>query len=229
MNNSFIKILRFEFKLNFIHWAISLSTFIVLIAWMMIQNYIDGRPFVFGGSQIPLIILFSTFTTLHSYSESTSRQSMELYHLLPISRNSKFFSKQLITFIFFPSLLILLYILIAAFVTTIFGESQRSMFSPNIEPVKIAMLFIWSHSLATLFAIVFKKQKLLYTIVAYFIFQFSVVIIILLWKMISGEIPFKMVPFAFTSNITGKLPILNVTIAAILYIISYRLFFRRQL
>ncbi len=230
MSNNFVKLLKFEYKLNFIHWAISLSTFIILIAWLMIQNHIDGKPFVFGGSYVPLIILFSGFVTLHSYSESTSRQSMELYHLLPVSRNSKFVSKQLITFIAFPLLLVLLYLLISIVVmTTVLGEFQRPMFSPNIKPAKIAMLFIWSHAFATLFAIIFKKRKLLYAIAAYFILQFSLVIGFIIWNSfsISSESKVKVPSIAFTSNFTSTL--LALAIAAILYIVSYRLFFRRQL
>ncbi|WP_321286664.1 hypothetical protein [uncultured Sunxiuqinia sp.] len=230
MNNNFVKLLKFEYKLNFIHWAISLFTFIILIAWLMIQNHIDGKPFVFGGSYVPLIIFFSSFITLHSYSESTTRQSMELYHLLPVSRNTKFFSKQLITFIAFPLLLVLLYLLISTVLTTaVFGEFQRPMLSPNIKPAKIAMLSIWSHAFATLFAIIFKKRKLLYAIAAYFIFQFSLVIGFIIWNSfsISSGSKVKVPSLAFTSTFTNT--VFAIAIAGILYIVSYRLFFRRQL
>ena len=85
MNNSFYKILKLELKLNFINWLILLGIFAIIMVWQM--TYKDSS--IIGGSIIPLMILFSSLITLHSYSESTSRQSMEMYHLLPTITKSK--------------------------------------------------------------------------------------------------------------------------------------------
>lgn len=229
MNNSFYKILKLEFKLNFTNWIILLGIFFTILVWLTLNK--DSS--VIGGSYVPSMILFSSLITLHSYSESTTRQSMEMYHLLPVDGNTKFFSKQLITLIFFPIILLGLYLLFAIVVyPLVFGESQRSFLSPNIEPDKIGLSFIWAHSFATFFAILFKKRKILYAIAAFFVFQIIVMVFMLIWiasfKMTNGT---KTPEFGFfTSNSDGTFStIILIAIPLIFYFISYRLFFRRQL
>ena len=227
MNNSFYKILKLEFKLNFTNWMILLGIFFTIMVWQSLNKDFS----VIGGSIVPLMILFSSLITLHSYSESTTRQSMEMYHLLPVNGNTKFLSKQLITLVFFPIILLGLYLLFAIVVyPLVFSESQSSFLSPNIEPEKIGLFFIWAHSFATFFAILFKKRKILYAIAAFFVLQIIVMVFMLIWmasvKMTNGM---KAPGFAF-SDFTGTYStIILIAIPLILYIISYHLFFRRQL
>lgn len=230
MNNTFYKILKFEVKQNSINWGISLLVFISITTLFTIKGYMNHKPFVIGGSFVPLLILFSSLITLYSYSESTNRQSMIMYHLLPVSCNAKFFSKQLITFIVVPLILVSIYLILAILVNPLVsGEFNQLALSPNFKPGKIALLFLWAHSFATFFAVLFKKRKLLYAFVSYFIFQFSLIIIFVIWKSVSGGTG-KIPSFAFTANFTSALPLFTMTLIPLgLYIMSYHLFFKRQL
>lgn len=227
MNNSFYKILKLEFKLNFTNWMILLGIFFSILVWPSLNK--DSS--VIGGSIVPTMILFSSLITLHSYSESTTRQSMEMYHLLPVSGNAKFFSKQLITLIFFPIILLGLYLFFAIVVyPLVFGESQHSLLSPNIEPEKIGLFFIWAHSFATFFAILFRKRKILYAIAAFFVFQIIGTIFMMIWMAIVSKTNENRIPgFAFSDFTSTFSTIILIVIPIILYFISYRLFFRRQL
>lgn len=233
MNHTFYKLLKFECKLNFIHWIIIVASFVVLITGMIFNEYIVDRSskIVIGGSIIPLIILFSGLLTLHSYSESTNRQSMEMYHLLPVSGNIKFFTKQFFTVLIFPLILLFLYLLVAEITQFIVLEKYRNtLFSPNIKPGKIAMQFILMHAFATFLAIVFKKRKLLYTIAAFFLFQLIMGISIIMRHAISGNLPPKVIKTSTLSeSFVDTFPLIIIAISVILYIISYRLFYRRQL
>lgn len=233
MNHTFYKLLKFECKLNFINWTIIVSTFIIIMAGMIFNKFIDDHSpkIVIGGSIIPLIILFSGLLTLHSYSESTNRQSMEMYNLLPVAGNIKFFTKQFFTVLIFPLVLLFLYLLVAKISQLFVLEKYGStLFSPNIKPEKIATQFILMHAFATFFAIVFKKRKLLYTIAAFFFFQLIMVICIIIWHAISGNLPPKVIkPSTLTESFADTFPLIIITISIILYFISYRLFYRRQL
>ena len=226
-NNSFYKILKFETRQNMLNWGITISVFLSILIVIAFKKATGDAPLILKGSIIPMMILFSGIFTLYSYSESISKQSMQMYHLLPVSRKMKFFSKQLITFIIAPALFFLIYILFATIVNTIFAGSFSSYYlPPNIEPLKILSSFIWSHSLFTFFGILFKKRKLVYTFVTYFALQFSFSIFFAIWMKVfySKTDPltinkfFESLPFALTT-----------LIPLALYLISYRLFFRRQL
>lgn len=230
MTNTFYKTLKFEVKQNYIPWCIYLLSFIVVTTIHTIKGYWEHKPFIIGGSVIPILILCSSLITLQSYSESTSRQGMIMYHLLPISRNTKFFAKQFITFIAAPLLMLGSYLILALLVNSLVsGEFNQSVLSPNFKPAKIAFLFLWAHSFATFFAVIFKKRKLLYAIGTYFIFQFSLILSFAIWKSISSATG-KTPSFAFTADFTSSLPMVAMLVIPLgLYIISYRLFFKRQL
>ena len=226
MNNSFYKILKLEFKLNYINWTILLGIFFSILVWQSLNK--DSS--VIGGSIVPLIILFSSLITLHSYSESTTRQSMEMYHLLPVDGNTKFFSKQLITLVFFPIILLLFYLLFANAVYSLISDGfQRSFLFPNIKHDKIGLYFIWAHSFATFFAIIFKKKKILYAIAAFFVFQIIVVSIMASLTFFSKTNEMRTPGFAFSDFTSTFSTIILIVIPLVLYFISYRLFFRRQL
>lgn len=228
MNNAFYKILKLEFKLNYINWIIILGIFFLILVWQM--AYKDSS--IIGGSIIPIMILFSSLITLHSYSESITRQSMEMYHLLPVDRNPKFFSKQLITLVFFPIILLGLYLIFALFIyPLVFNEFQRSFLSPNIEPGKFFIFFIWAHSFATFFAILFKKRKILYAIACLFGLQIILSITVMLLMTATINTGGTITPIDnFPNNFNGAVQTgLVIFIPVILYLISYRLFFRRQL
>lgn len=231
MNTNFYKLLKFEIKQNYIHWVICALLFISITTLISVKDYINHTPFLLKGSFIPLLFLFSGLITLFSYSESTSRQSMIMYHLLPVSRNTKFFTKQLFTFIAAPLLLLLFYLILALVVNPLVnGEFKRSAFSPNLQPHKIAILFLWSHSWATFFAVLFKKRKLLFVILTYFGFQFLLMIAFFIWQFAFQSFGASTPSFAFlTSSSTTLFWVAGMLIPAILYIISYRLFFKRQL
>ena len=230
-NNAFYKILKFETKQNMQNWGITISVFLSILILNVIviafKKATGDAPLILIGGIFPITVLFSGIFTLYSYSESISKQSMQMYHLLPVSRKMKFFSKQLITFIIAPALFFLIYILFATIVNTIFAGSFSSSYLPqNIEPLKNLSSFIWSHSLFTFFGILFKKRKLVYTFVTYFALQFSISIFFVIWMKVfySKTDPltinkfFESLPFALTT-----------LIPLALYFISYRLFFRRQL
>ena len=205
---------------------ILLGIFFTIMVWQSLNKDFS----VIGGSIVPLMILFSSLITLHSYSESTTRQSMEMYHLLPVNGNTKFLSKQLITLVFFPIILLGLYLFFAIVVyPLVFGESQHSLLSPNIEPEKIGLFFIWAHSFATFFAILFKKRKILYAIAAFFVFQIIVMSFMASLTFFSKTNEMRTPGFAFSDFTSTFSTIILIVIPLILYFISYRLFFRRQL
>lgn len=231
MNTNFYKLLKFEVKQNYVHWVICILSFISIATFFTLKGYMNHIPFILKGSFIPLLLLFSSLITLHSYSESTSRQSMVMYHLLPVSRNTKFFTKQLITFIAAPLLLLAFYLFLALVINPLVaGEFNQSTLSPNLKPYKIATLFLWSHSWATFFAVIFKKRKLLFVILTYFSIQLLFMIVLIIWKFTFGNFALSAPSFAFFANPSSALLLIaGILIPISLYIISYRLFFKRQL
>lgn len=232
MNNSFYKILKFEFKQNILNWAILVSIFVLLVIWYMFQNYIDGSStsFDFRGSAVPLTIIFLGLITLHSYTESTNRQSMEMYHLLPVSRNRKFFTKQFITALVFPLLLLIIYLIIATIANLFVLEKYSGvLFSPNIKPHLVAILFITGHALSTIFAIVFKKNKLMYATVTFLALFIGITMLVTSYKSIFGVTPLVLKLMIMPNQLNDLSMGVPFIFPIVLYFISYRLFFRRQL
>lgn len=232
MKNSFYKILKFEVKLNFKVWMLLLASSLGILMFIFFRFHSQNNSYIIGGTFIPIFILIASVFTLHSYSESTTKQTMSMYHLLPVSGSTKFFSKQLITFILFPIILLSLYLIFITFGDPLlFNRFNRSLISPNFEPLRTFNFYLWAHSFATFFAVIFRKHKLLYAILFGFIFLFVV-------PLIYGWVSKSLVdPQPYIKNglnlIAGYLKIIfEVTyylVPLIIYIISYRLFIKRQL
>lgn len=230
MNNAFIKIVRYELKSNYIIWIIDLLISTTLLTFIYVQMN-DYFPIV-SKVLFPVFAILSIIFTINAYQESTKSQSMQMYHLIPVSRNMKFLSKQLITFATFPIILITLTFIITLLLNT-FG--QHSVVYTGLESSEHSFFFllkVWLlfHSIATFFALVFKKNKILYSILA--TIGFKIVLGILLfsffWLFNIGDITRSMDELSISQ--IGKIPeIGTLFIVAFLYGISYHLFFRRQL
>lgn len=232
MNPSFIKMLRFEYKSNFTLWIYSL---IIAFSILAIFFYtMSNSSNIFGFKDLYLI-LFSMITwlfTLHSYQESTTNQSMQMYHLISVSRHVKFFSKQFITLVAFPMILIVATCFIIA-VINLFNLGKEDMWVIFREGKILLWILIWilGHSISTLLAIVFKKNKILYALLVYFVTRIVLGIVVIILITTFKSLGF-MESFHFSDNksfwemlgLTGGL-----TIALLFYGISYHLFFRRQL
>jgi hypothetical protein len=112
----------------------------------------------------------------------------------------------------------------------VFSESDRILLSPFFEIDKSGILFIWAHSFATFFAIVFKKRKLLYVFGTQAGMLIGLLIITIIYKEILAISPNGDFRVGFTGDQIKDLPIaVGLIIPLVLYVISYRLFFGRQL
>lgn len=232
MNNSFYKVLEFEMKRNFNFWLLLLLSFLAILTYFFFKFHSQESTIIIGGSFIPMFILFSCLFTLSSYSESTNRQTMIMYHLLPASGNTKFFSKQLITFFVFPFVLLLLYLILVFIVDSlVFKKIDRTWISSNFESIRTLKMFLWAHSMATFFGIVFKKRKLLYTIILFFSVQGIIGLFFVAIQIMFHNSNISIQDF-LTRIVDYMKDLPEVThflIPAIVYFISYRLFFKRQL
>ncbi len=229
MDHSLYKILKYEFNLNTKIWLLILTVSLAILISYFIKVQSDNDSIIFAGTIMPILIFLSSIFTIHAYSESTSRQTMELYHLLPVSGNVKFFSKQIITFIIYPVALAGIYLIFVIsfdFITS--TQLTRSLF--GLKSYKIIELFIWSHSISTFLAIVFKKRKILYAIATFFAFQLLTGIFFLIAQYAMRINLLQITGISIdTSSIVLRYKILYLMIPLILYVISYRLFFKRQL
>ncbi len=181
----------------------------------------------------PIFFLLTWIFTINSYQESTKKQSMQMYHLIPVSKNIKFLSKQLITLLAFP---LIIMVISAVFIELfrIFIEvpdffSETSNSSPKSLKINLLPTWIFGQSVATFFAIIFRKNKILYTILVYFGFQFIMSILMVI--IFSGG---KNPNDFFSGNLDGQnigriVSAVLLILSVVLYTISYRLFFRRQL
>jgi hypothetical protein len=200
--------------------------------------YFQVDTHVFLMFMFPILGLLTWVFTINSYQESTKNQSMQMYHLIPVSRNSKFFSKQFFTLFAYPLVLIVttaIFIwVIRIFVNTpdIFKESYSTPNVPNSVNLTVKYvlpLWIFGHSISTFFAIIFKKNKILYAILVHFCFQFLLSIFLIAF-FTGGKNPGTF----FSQNIAGQnmeawIAAGALLVSAIFYGISYHLFFRRQL
>ncbi|MGE5457781.1 MAG: hypothetical protein ACM3RX_05455 [Methanococcaceae archaeon] len=232
MNASFIKMLRFEYKSNFTLWA-----YLLILAFSVLAIFfyaMSNSSFIFGIRSLYFILFFliTWLFTLYSYQESTSSQSMQMYHLISVSRNVKFFSKQFITLLVFPIMIIAGTVILVS-VINIFNLGKENVeLMPHDEKILLWILvWILGNSISTLLAIVFKKNKILYAMLTYFVGKIvlGIVVLILIYALKSnGSID----SFQFSSDLTSWEPIGYTGIfilSAIFYGVSYYLFFRRQL
>lgn len=101
MNNVFLKILKYEFRMNYMLWIYYLIIACILLLFLALNNFPDQKSLIHLFSWL-LIFIVPMAMTIDSYSESSSKQSMVMYHLIPASRNIKFFSKQFFTLVLYP-------------------------------------------------------------------------------------------------------------------------------
>lgn len=232
MNPTFIKMLRFEWKSNFTLWIFNLIIAFSVLGMYLYTMSVSSNPSGLNDIYFLIFCFLTWLFTLYSYQESTSSQSMQMYHLISVSRNVKFLSKQFITMVGFPFVLLTgTFILI--FIINIFhlGKGQLGLFPDSGKAMIWIGTWLFGHSISTLLAIVFKKNKILYAILTFFITRLALgmVILVLVFIFSSMELPDI---FIFIKNnpfwkIIGLMGVL--ALAALIYGISYHLFFRRQL
>lgn len=180
---------------------------------------------------IKLFLLIGWVITIYFYQESTKSQSLQMYHLIPISGNFKFLSKQFITFFAFPAIILSVTYFIA-FVANLFAKTDNlSEVWPNSqEAVEWLLVWILWHSISTFFAIIFKKNKVIYSMLTYFLSQISIATFFyLISSLFNTDLSFR---FSWDSAGDQLRVIYGVGIlllSAVFYGISYHLFFRRQL
>ena len=230
MNHPFVEMLRYELKSNYMLWILNLIIGVGLITtyYFLGNNHNSIVPiFTF-----PVFMFLTWIFTINSYNESIKSQSMQMYHLIPVSRNSKFISKQFVTLIAFPLLLVLLTALFVGimkvFVTT--STLIQESGSHNLQGRYFPIIFIFGHSISTFFAIIFKKNKILYAIIVYFGIQFIMSIIIAgIFLLFFKNLSFKISNYFIGQDTGTWIVFVSLLLSAVLYGFSYRLFFRRQL
>jgi len=222
MNHPFISILRFEWRLNYAEWI-----FYFLVSFALPLLLKGTNPYTF----LPFYIFIGFVFTINSYKESITKQSMQMYHLLPISGNLKFLSKQFITLFAFP-ITLLFFILIYTIITNKWDTNAPPVLLSNVSHPTLLLIIVWifGHSVCTFFAIIFEKNKVLYALLAYFGFRLLMSVLALTIFSIFGIDPAA----NFFKNLAKHdIDFVGVTgllfVSAVFYSISYRLFFRRQL
>ncbi len=231
MNHSFIKMLHYEYKANYMMWLYNLIICVGLITFIYFLDTSKGS--FLQALAFPIFFLLTWVFTINSYQESTKKQSMQMYHLIPVSKNIKFLSKQLITLLAFP--LIVMLIIAVSILLFLYFIDVPDFFSrlgnsfPESLKINILLTWIFGHSVATFFAIIFRKNKILYAILVYFGFQFiTSIFMILIFS--GGRNPNDVLSGSFdVQNIGQIVSVVLLILSVVLYAISYRLFFRRQL
>lgn len=232
MNPSLIKMLRFEWKSNFTMWIFNLILDFSVIGLFLYTMSNSSNPSGIRDVYFFIFILLTWLFTLYSYQESTNSQSMQMYHLISVSRNVKFLSKQLITLVAFPLILLVgTFILVSIINFFNLGKENVEILPRSEKSLLWIVIWILGHSISTLLAIVFKKNKVIYAILTFFIGRIvlGIVMLVLLYVFKSiGSMEFYYFldsnPFWKIIGFSGVL-----TLAGIFYGISYHLFFRRQL
>lgn len=230
MNHPFIKMLKFEWRANRKMWFIITSIGMILLTLLSLTHSLINTMLFYS-----LFYLLTMTFTLLCYQESTNSQSMIMYHLIPVERNMKFWSKIFITLIAFPSVLYIFgNLVISPLISTFRGTSSPNqsseLFSVMADSSQIIRLLVafwfFSQAASTLIAIIFKKYKILYAILVYWGFQLLMTPVILIGSFVSGRSVSTMhQPLAPISLYI----LLVIALTFVIYGISYRLFFRRQL
>ena len=219
--------LRFEFKSNYTMWAMKL---LVIVSLMLAVYYSTNNQYntsyVFDLGFCVFAIATWNFT-FNSYQKSVKNQSMQMYHLLPVSQIIKFFSKQIITFFAFPFLILLVYFILVSVVNVFIDRPLMGSNVPTSEKLlAVSIFWILGHSISTFFAILFKKNKKLYSVI-------TIIVIVTLLASINLIVT-KLFDTDYFIAVTGSpLTIVPESVAyilpVILYVASYHLFIRRQL
>ena len=209
-------------------WRMSLLIFLIGFAILTLIPKVNP----FFNLNLSNFIFVTVLVTLFSYQESTRQQFMQMYHLIPVALNIKFFSKQLITLIIYPSAIMGIFLISTMIKNIIFDQPNHIIISQsNHDPSTfstLVVIWIFGHSFCTLTAIIFQKNKIMRSIQAYVLF-----------KLIVGAVLFsaywllciKHNPFSLISNPTSELAekIVLLIMASLCYGLSYRLFKKRQL
>lgn len=187
----------------------------------------------------PVFLFLTWIFTINSYQESVKSQSMQMYHLIPISGNTKFISKQLITLIAYPLILTLITALIIGIVrilidapdaANLIDHPSKASVKNSMTGLNLILFWIFGHALSTFFAIIFRKNKILYALLVYFGFQFSLSIIMIIYvKTLNLKNGDKVPGFLDKLNLGDWIGAVFIIGSAVLYSISYNKFFRRQL
>ena len=226
MNHPFVKMLRFELKSMINPWKLNLL--LSLLAFAVLTFSSGAQPPFFDVS-FSSFIFFTVIVTLYSFQESTRQQFMQMYHLIPISLNTKFVTKQLISLILYPlAILCILQISIIA-KNLIFGQPELISQSSQHQSTFSTLVVIWifGHSFCTLTAIIFQKNKLLHTIQAYLVFRGLIWVLLfpINWLLGINSNPFSLISFPSTELAQIGLLLLSL----LFYGLSYRIFNKRQL
>lgn len=218
--------LRFEFKSNYL-----MSIFILLVSILLMLfslstlSVSDPRP-VFD-ILFPIFAFPTWYFTWNAYQESLKMQTLQMYHLLPVSLNTKFFSKLFITVIVFPVLVLSVFIILKSIHNTVFSDNPWVVEFPTLKHFWMVLtLWILCHSICTIFAIVFKRNKALYSLITISVFILSVII---LDKMTEKLFGFSVVDPLLNEKANPVSSVVSYVLPVVLYISSYRLFTRRQL
>lgn len=108
-----------------------------------------------------------------------------------------------------------------------FYKILKFEFKQNI--LSWAILFITGHSFSTFFAVVFKKNKLLYSTVTFLALFIGITMLVTYLKSEFGVAPPVLMLVFIPSKLNNLSMVYPLIVPMILYFISYRLFFRRQL
>jgi len=226
MNHSSLKILRFEFKSNYMMCVYVLFVSILLMLFSLSTIREPEKPHAFD-ILFPIFTLTTMYFTWNSYQESLKMQTFQMYHLLPISLNTKFFSKLFITFIVFPALVLSVFIILISIHNTILSDKQWVIELPTEKHLLMASsLWILCHSICTFFAIVFKRNKALYSVIT---ISLIILTIALLDKAINELFGISIVDPLLYGKANPLTSTLSNIFPVVLYMVSYHLFKRRQL
>lgn len=232
MNHPFIQMFKFEAKANKKMWIIVTAIGVALLALANLANSSLFKPL-----SLYLLVFITLIFTLLSYQESTNKQSMSMYHLIPVDQSVKFAVKIVITLIVFPLLFLALYELFT-FLGSLLHPIDRQpgdnaviwdlLLSQNL--LKFYILFwLFSQSLSTLLAIVFKKFKVLYAMLVFYGLQILMAPFFALVTFVFKSGPELNSPNRHPSNPLAWVVVLAVVVSIVLFGISYRRFIRRKL
>lgn len=232
MNHPFIQMLKFEAKSNQKMWIITTAIGVALLALTNLTNSSLFKPL-----SLYLLYFITLIFTLLSYQESTNKQSMSMYHLIPVDQSVKFAVKIVISLIVFPLLFFVLYELFT-FWGSLLHPIDRPLggnaviwdllLSHNLLKVYIVS-WLFSQSLSTLLAIVFKKFKVLYAMLVFYGLQILIAPIFALVTFVSKNGVELNSPNRHPSNPLAWVVVLAVVVSIVLYGISYMRFIRRKL
>lgn len=224
--------IKFEAKANKAMWVIFSSIGVILIAFFNLWNITMFKPLIFS-----LIFLLTLIFTLLSYQESTNKQSMNMYHLIPINQNIKFWVKIVITLIAYPLLLLIANELFN-FISKLFPHDNRgngidnmlwNIFSSQYMMRIFVVIWFFLLSASTLLAIVFKKFKVIYAILVYYIMQILMAPISGIFLLVFRNQLQLNEPNIHPSNPLAWIFAVLFCLSIVLFVISFKLFKRRQI